>query len=49
MQKRSHRITIRLTMEEVRGLRDKIGLEFTSLSALVRDAINQYIRLKAVA
>jgi hypothetical protein len=49
VKKRSHRITIRLTMEEVRGLRDRIGLEFTSLSALVRDAINQYIRLKAVA
>jgi hypothetical protein len=48
MLNKIHRITIRLTTDELQSLRSNIGLRFTSLSALVR-SIHQYITMhKAV-
>jgi len=47
---RDYKVTFRLTQEELRELKAHITQGFVSLSALVRDAINSYIRSqKAVA
>ena len=41
---RDHKVTCRLTQEELRELKALITQGFVSLSALVREAINSYIR-----
>ena len=41
---RDHKVTFRLTQEELRELKALMMQGFVGLSALVREAINSYIR-----